>query len=169
MTMFRALVLHRAWLPAVIIVTLAVFIPRARAATEKMSRISRAAGVYDWSAGAANEFGDTRFRWMKPHAALQEPVRGRTLSVPLFVGRPGIESSPVTLRVSVEGVRTPPIVFQKPGWQIATFDLYEMLGEPHVKSLNSVTLTFDFAGLTADVSMPIVGLGDVHWSGAAPR
>ena len=167
--MFRALVLHRAWIPAVVLITAAVFVPRARETTNKMSNVSRAVGVYGWSASDSNEFGTTRFRWMKPLAALHEPVRGRTIAVPLFVGRPGIEKAPIVVSIEVEGVQTTAIALQRQGWQTATFDLPELLGETEWKSLTSVTLAFQFSGLTADVRLPIVGLGDVHWTGPPPR
>jgi hypothetical protein len=165
----RSLVLHRAWIPAVVLITVAAFVPRAMEVTSRMSRISRAVGVDAWTTGDANEFGEARFRWMKRHAALQEPVRGRVLQVPLFIDRPGIETPPVTLRVTVAGVDTPPIVVQGRGWQTATYNLYEMFGESHWKSLTAITLSFGFTGLADDGSLPRVGLGDVHWSGPSPR
>lgn len=165
----RSLVLHRAWIPAVVFITVAAFVPRAMEATRRMSRISRAGGVYGWTTGDANEFGEARFRWMKRNAVLQEPVRGRVLQVPLFIDRPGIETPPVTLRVTVAGVHTPPIVVQGRGWQTATYNLYEMFGEADWKSLTAITLSFSFTGLPDDGSLPRVGLGDVHWSGPSPR
>lgn len=165
----RSLVLHRAWIPAVVLITLAAFVPRAMEATSRMSRISRAVGVDGWTTGDANEFGEARFRWMKQHAVLQEPVRGRVLQVPLFIDRPGIETPPVTLRVTVAGADTPPIVVHGRGWQTATYDLYEMFGESNWKSLTAITLSFGFTGLADDGSLPRVGLGEVHWSGPSPR
>ena len=168
-SIFRNLVLHRAWIPAVLILTVAALVPRAKDAANRMSRVSRAAGVLGGSAADPNEFGDKGFRWMKPHAALHEPVRGRVLSVPLFVDRPGIEAAPVTLRVTVAGVVTPAITLQEHGWRTATFNLYEILGESDWRSLRSVTLEFKFTGLTGDVSFPGVGLGDIHWIGSPPR
>lgn len=165
----RSLVLHRAWIPAVVFVTVAAFVPRAMEATRRMARTSRAAGVYEWMPGEPNEFGDARFRWMKRRAALHEPVRGRVLQVPLFIDRPAIETSPVTVRVTVAGVDTPPIVLQRRGWQTATYNLPEMFGESDWKSLTAITLSFNFTGLADDESLPRVGLGDVHWSGPGPQ
>lgn len=165
----RSLVLHRAWIPAVVFITVAEFVPRAMEATSRMSRISRAVGVYERTTGDANEFGEARFRWLKRHAALQEPVRGRVLQVPLFIDRPGMDTPPVTLRVTVGGVDTPPISVQGRGWQTATYDLYEMFGESDWKSLTAITLSFRFTGLADDGSLPRVGLGDVRWSGPSPR
>jgi hypothetical protein len=167
--MFRSLVSHRAWIPAVVVITVAVFVPRANEATSRTAVISRAVGVYGWTIGDTNEFGEARFRWMKRHAALQEPVRGRVLQVPLFIDRPGIETPPVTLRVTVAGVDTPPIVVQGRGWQTATYNLYEIFGESDWKSLTAITLSFGFTGLADDGSLPRVGLGDVHWSGPGPQ
>ena len=164
----RSLVLHRAWIPAMVLITVAAFVPRAMEATSRMSRISHAVGVDEWTTGNANEFGETRFRWMTRHVALQEPVRGRVLQVPLFIDRPGIETPPVTLRVTVAGVDTPPIVVQGRGWQTATYNLAEMFGESDWKSLTAITLSFGFTGLADDRSLPRVGLGDVHWSGPGP-
>ena len=169
MRMFRSLVSHRAWVPAVVVITVAVFVPRAKEATNRTSGISRAAGVYGWTIGEANEFGEARFRWMKRHAALHEPVRGGVLQVPLFIDRPGSETPPVTLRVTVAGVDTPPIVVQGRGWQTATYNLYEMFGESDWKSLTAITLSFGFTGLADDGRLPRIGLGDVHWSGPSPR
>jgi hypothetical protein len=165
----RSPVLHRAWIPAVVFITIAAFVPRAMEATRRMSGISRAAGVDEWTTGDANEFGQARFRWMKRQAALWEPVRGRMLQVPLFIDRPGIETPPVTLRVTLAGVDTPPIVVQGRGWQTATYNLDEVFGESDWKSLTAITLSFGFTGLPDDGSLPRVGLGDVHWSGASPR
>ena len=165
MNMFRSLVLHRAWIPAVVLVTAAVFVPRAMEATSKMSRTSRAVGVDGWTTTNANEFGGTRFRWMKRHAVLLEPVRGRMLLVPLFNGRPATETTPVSIQVTVAGVDTPPVVLQGTGWQTASYDLYLMFGESDWKSLRSVTLSFAFIGLPDDGSLPGVALGDIHWIG----
>lgn len=169
MNMFRSLVLHPAWIPAVAVITVAAFVPRAMEATSRMSRISRSTGVYGWTTGDANEFGEARFRWMKRNAALQEPVRGRVLQVPLFVDRPGSETPKVTLRITVGGVDTPPIMVQGRGWQTATYDLDEMFGESAWKSLTAITLSFGFTGLADDGSLPRVGLGAVRWSGPGPR
>jgi len=165
----RSVVLHRAWIPAVVFITIAAFVPRAMEATRRMSRISRAAGVDDWKTGDVNEFGEARFRWMKRHAALWEPVRGRVLQVPLFIDRPGIETPPVTLHVTLAGVDTPPIVVQGKGWQTATYNLDEIFGASDWKSLTAITLSFGFTGLADDGSLPSVGLGEVHWSGPSPR
>ena len=170
MNMFRAWVLHRVWIPAVALVTVAVFVPRAMEATSKMSRISRAAGVHGWTTIAdASEFGETRFRQIKRFAALHEPVQGRIVMVPLFVDGPDVETTPVTIRVTVGGVDTPPLVLQRRGWQTATYDLVELFGESRWRSRRAVTLSFGFTGLAEDVSLPIVGLGDVHWRGPNPR
>ena len=106
---------------------------------------------------------------MNRRAALQEPVRGRVLQVPLFIDRPGIETPTVTLHVTVAGVDTPPIVVHGRGWQTATYNLDEMFGESDWKSLTAITLSFGFTGLADDGSLPGVGLGDVHWSGPSPR
>jgi hypothetical protein len=167
--MFRYLVLHRAWIPAVVVLTVAAFVPRAMEATSRMSRISRAAGVYGWTTGDINEFGEARFRWMKRNAALHEPVQGRVLSVPLFNARTATEIAPVMIRVKIAGVDTPPIVLHGGGWQTARYDLYLMFGESDWKSLRSVTLSFEFRGLADDGSLPEVGLGDVHWTGPNPQ
>jgi hypothetical protein len=169
MNMFRSLVLHRAWIPAVVVVTVAVFVARAEEATDKMSRVSRAVGIYGWTGADANEFGDTRLRWMKRFAALHEPVRGSVLLVPLFIARPANEAAPVSIRVTVAGVETPPIVLHGSGWQTATYDLYLMFGESDWKSLGAVTLSFAFTGLPDDGSLPAVGLGDLHWTGPSPQ
>jgi hypothetical protein len=166
--MFRYLVLHRAWIPAVVVLTVAAFVPRAMEAMSRMSRISRAAGVYGWTTGDINEFGEARFRWMKRNAALHEPVRGRVLSVPLFSIRAGTHSAPVSIRITVAGVDTPPIVLHGRGWQTARYDLYLMFGESDWKSLRSVTLSFEFTGVGGDESLPGVGVGDVHWAGPNP-
>ena len=106
---------------------------------------------------------------MQRHAALQETCARPGVAGAPFIDRPGIETPPVTLRVTVAGVDTPPIVVQGRGWQTATYNLGEMFGESDWKSLTAITLSFGFTGLADDGSLPRVGLGETHWSGPSPR
>ena len=176
MSVFRRYVLHRFWLPVVVLITIAVFIPRARAATSKMSRISRAAGVYGSGGAEPNEFGGNGFRWMKRRTALHEPVRGRRLTLTLFVDRPGIENEPLTAHIRIAGVPVQSIVLRRRGWLTPTYDLVDLLGESRWRSLPVVTVAFAITrddppgpGASDDWGLPGVGVGEVHWSGPSPR
>lgn len=171
--MFRACVLHRLWLLAVVAATAAAFVPRALQATDRNSKIGRVAGVVGADGAGPNEFGDTRFRWVKRIAALQEPIYGRTMQIPLYVGRPGIETEPLMLRVRVSGKKTPGVLLQRPGWFTLSLDLATLLGEPEWRTAPSVRIAFDFdladSRSSAEVGLPGVGIGQPHWSGPAPR
>jgi hypothetical protein len=168
--MIRRLVLHRLWIPAVVLMTTGAFIPEAREATTRMSRVSRAAGTYGSEHTDANELGGTRFRWMKWRSALHEPVRGQVLMVPIYVGRPGIADEVLRLRVRAEGHQLPTLELRKVGWVTVTCDLARVFGEDRWQSMRAVTLAFTLTpvspGALSDWGFPGIGLGDVGWSGA---
>ena len=136
---------------------------------------SYAAGVYAWEPGTPTNAppGDARFRWTRRRAALREPVAGRTMTVPLHLARPDL---PVTIRVTVDGVRMEPVTIETNGWHVLTYDLVTVVGEARWRSLRTVTLEFHVtptfvparAGNSDDKRELGVGLGAVRWNPPAP-
>ena len=125
MRFFQRWLLSRVWVPAVAVVTLAALTPRVVAKINDDWRVSRAAGVYNWEEGPANQFwpGETRFRWTKGRAALREPVRGAVMTVAIYLARPDLATHRVNLRVTVGGVPTEQILLVRNGWQMLTWRL----------------------------------------------
>lgn len=165
--------MHRAWIPAVLIVVTSAFVPRALDATARNARIGRIAGTFGSDGAPQNEFGDSRFRWMKRVAALQEPVYGTRLQVPLFVGRPGIEGQALRLRVTVSGRSGPSLTLRQPGWVTLDLDLISLMGENEWRTAPSVRIAFHFEpadpSAAFEMGHPGVGLAQAHWSGPSPR
>ena len=168
--------LHRVWVPAVVLLTVLVLVPRVIATVRESERVSRAAGVYAWERTSATGPA-TKFRWTKGRSALREPVRGALLTIPIYLARPDIDSQPVNLLVTVDGSRAEPITLTTNGWRLVTFDLIGLVGEARWKSLRTVTLEFDVrptvvphaAGNSSDRRELGVGLAAVEWSGPSPE
>ena len=179
MRFFQRWLLSRVWVPAVAVVTLAALTPRVVAKINDDWRVSRAAGVYNWEEGPANQFwpGETRFRWTKGRAALREPVRGAVMTVAIYLARPDLATHRVNLRVTVGGVPTEQILLVRNGWQMLTYDLIRILGEARWRSQRAITLELVVsptfiparAGPSNDTRELGIGLGLVRWSGPTPE
>ena len=177
MSRLRTWLLHRAWVPTVMAVTLLALVPRVVATVARGSIAGRAAGVYDWETAPPTESwtGETRFRWTMGRAALREPVRGAVLTVPVYLARPDVSTQPVTLRVTIDGVPASRVTLGTNGWHALQYDLVALLGEARWRSYRTVTLRIvvnptvvpaRFGG--SDTRELGVGLGVVSWSGPRP-
>ena len=91
------------------------------------------------------------------------------MTVPIYLARPDL---PVTLLVTVDGVRMEPVTLPENGWHVLTYDLVAVVGEVRWRSQRTVTLEFHVtptfvparAGNSDDRRELGVGLGAVRWS-----
>jgi hypothetical protein len=137
----------------------------------------RAAGVYGWEeASEPSPFSETAFRWTKGRAAVREPVRGRVLSLPVYLARPDLDRHPVNLRVSVNGIVVPRATLTTNGWHVLSYDLVALLGPARWSELRAVSLRIEITptvvpaevGQSDDRRVLGVGIGGVRWAGPAP-
>jgi O-antigen ligase len=170
---------RRAWIPIVVLVTLAVSAPRAIAAVDDGARVGHAAGVYGWEPAPPSDAWPTgtTFRWTRGHAAIREPVGGATLLLPIFLARPDIDAQPVVVDVKVAGVAVPSLTLTRNGWHVQTYDLVALLGEDRWRGQRAVTVEFVVrptvvparVGPSTDRRELGIGLGVVRWSLRAPQ
>jgi O-antigen ligase len=165
---------HPAWIPVVVVITLAAAVPRAIAAAREGEPRARAAGVYGWEPAPPNEAWPegTTFRWTRERAAVREPVRGRVMLLPVFMARPDIDSQPVVVDVKIAGLAVPSLTFTQNGWHVHAYDLAALLGEERWRSHRTVTVEFLVhppvvparVGPSNDTRELGIGLGAVGWS-----
>jgi hypothetical protein len=166
--------LHGSCVGAMAVVTLVALSARAVAVTREADPVaSRSAGVYGWElaptrAGAVPE---VPFRWTRARAAIREPIRGRQLTVPLYLARPDIPAESVTLELKIDGVRVDPVQLTTNGWLPLTYDLAQVIGEARLKSQPTVMVELNArppvvparVSASDDTRELGVGLGAVRW------
>jgi O-antigen ligase len=167
----RGWLLHRAWIPSVLLVTFMAAVPRVRTSAEPDSSSSHASGLYGWESGPAIDGApaDVRFRWTRGHAIVREPVQGPVLRVPFYVP----QAHPVTVEAKVGGVDVAPVTFSQTGWHTQSYDLVALLGEQAWQSKRVISLELKVspvfvpaeAGASSDTRELGVGLGVLTWGG----
>jgi len=152
--MMKAALLHRFWLPAVIVVVLAAFVPRALASVERYKNQGRAVGFSSWQTADAGPDTTGRFRWVDKHAAWREQVDGSVLIIPIFVDRPDVRFDVLINGVAIDH----PI---SKGWSQVTCDVVKLLGAEKWKSKPMLTMEFRASRFG-------VGVGEIRWQGPRP-
>lgn len=177
---FQRVMLKPAAILVVLTVTLVVTAPRAaRAIRSHAPEVSHAAGVYQWETGPPDEAAPpgARFRWTRARAVLREPVRGRMLSVPVYLARPDVPGREVSLELEIGGVHVPAIQLSRNGWHVFTYDLQALWGEQRWTTEPTVTLLVTVnppvvparVGGSADRRELGVGLGEIQWGSGGSR
>lgn len=175
--MLRKLLLHRMWLPAVAVIMLVAFVPRAKASVDRYAFQGRAVGFYNWETAEPRPDESSRYRWTSGHAAWRERVEGAALTIPIYLQRSDVApGSPVNLDVAINGVLIDRLKLESNGWSDLTYNVVQLLGKTRWETAPMLTVEFrvhptiaaDKNGVSSDERELGVGVGEFRWSGPRP-